>query len=220
VTYFAAYGTIRSTTSRGLERLRAVQAFGQQTEGMADYQDQTVLSRLTTINQLSQVGRLVQDQGYLHGETLDYLSYAFIPRFLWPDKPIIQKGAWFAFQIGLANVDSHGVIHNSINMTIPGELYLNYGWGGVWIGLTILGVLISALWRTTMFWSKPKNTLGSAFAFYLVWPWIGFSLGADLQILVTLIAVYLALLVTGWGLPMLRRVSIKPRRRAAAAVSS
>jgi hypothetical protein len=220
VIYFASYGAIRSTTSRGLERLHAVQAYRQETQGMPDDQDQTVLSRLTTINQLSQVGRLVQDEGYLHGQTLDYLSYAFIPRFLWPDKPSIQKGAWFALQIGLANIDSRGVIHNSINMTIPGELYLNYGWNGVWVGLSLLGVFIAVLWGTTEFWIKPRNVLGTAFAFYMMWPWIGFSLGADLQIVVTLIAVYLVLLMAGWLLPALRRVSVGHGSGAASAVSS
>jgi hypothetical protein len=219
VSYFAAYGAIRSSTSRGLGRLQAVQAYAQQSGAMPDYQDQTVLSRLTTINQLSQVGRLVQDAGYLHGKTLDYLSYALIPRFLWPDKPSIAKGAWFAFQIGLANIGPSGQIMNSINMTIPGELYLNYGWSGTIVGLIFLGALIAALWRTTDFWSKPRNVLGTAFAFYLTWPWIGFSLGADLQILVTLIAVYLVLLAIGWILPALQRLPGR-QHRAPSAVPS
>jgi hypothetical protein len=105
-------------------------------------------------------------------------------------------------------------------MTIPGELYLNYGWNGVWVGLSLLGVFIAVLWGTTEFWIKPRNVLGTAFAFYMMWPWIGFSLGADLQIVVTLIAVYLVLLMAGWLLPALRRVSVGHGSRAASAVSS
>jgi hypothetical protein len=153
-----------------------------------------MLSRLTTINQLSQIGRLVDEEGYLRGQTLAYLAYAFIPRFLWPQKPAIAKAAWFALHIGLAYVRSDGQISNAINMTIPGELYLNYGWDGVFVG-------VAAFWRTTDFWSRPRSVLGTAFAFYLMWPWIGFSLGGDLQILVTIIAVYLVLVAVGLMLP-------------------
>src|SRR6185312_17562824 len=125
-------------------------------------------------NQLSQIGRLVDEEGYLHGQTLAYLAYAFIPRFLWPQKPTIAKAAWFALHIGLAYVRPNGQITNAINMTIPGELYLNYGWIGVFVGLTFLGFFIAVFWRTTEFWTRPRNVLGTAFAFYLMWPWIGF----------------------------------------------
>jgi hypothetical protein len=204
IAYFGAYGAVRAKSSAGLDRLEAVQEFRAQSQDGPGTQDQTVLSRLTTINQLSQVGRVVETEGYLHGQTLGYLAYAFVPRFLWPNKPAIAKAAWFALHIGLAYVKSNGEISNAINMTIPGELYLNYGWIGVFIGLSFLGAFISALWRTTGFWSNRQNVLGTAFAFYLMWPWIGFSLGGDLQILVTLIAVYLLLLGIALILPSLR----------------
>ena len=205
IAYFGAYGAIRSHTGAGLDRLAAVQQYHDASQGMPDLTNQTVLSRLTTINQLSQIGRLVDEEGELHGQTLAYLAYAFIPRFLWPQKPAIAKGAWFALRIGLAYVRRDGQISNAINMTIPGELYLNYGWTGVFIGLTVLGFFVAALWRTTDFWRAPRNVLGTAFAFYLMWPWIGFSLGGDLQILVTIIAVYLVLVALGTMLPVARR---------------
>ena len=201
IVYFGAYGAIRGHTGAGLQRLEAVQEYHDELKGMPDLANQTVLSRLTTINQLSQIGRLVDEEGYLHGQTLAYLAYAFIPRFLWPEKPAIAKAAWFALHIGLAYVRSDGQISNAINMTIPGELYLNYGWDGVFVGLVFLGVFVAAFWRTTDFWSRPRNVLGTAFAFYLMWPWIGFSLGGDLQILVTIIAVYLVLVTVGLMLP-------------------
>lgn len=204
IAYFGAYGAVRAKSSAGLDRVEAVQEFLEQNQDVPGAQDQTVLSRLTTINQLSQIGRVVDNEGYLHGQTLGYLAYAFVPRFLWPNKPAIAKAAWFALHIGLAYVKSNGQISNAINMTIPGELYLNYGWIGVFAGLTFLGAFISALWRTTGFWSNRQNVLGTAFAFYLMWPWIGFSLGGDMQILVTLIAVYLLLLCIALILPSLR----------------
>lgn len=204
IAYFGAYGAIRGHTGAGLQRLEAVQQYHDELQGMPDLENQSVISRLTTINQLSQVGRLVDEEGYLHGQTLAYLAYAFIPRFLWPQKPAIAKAAWFALHIGLAYVRPNGQITNAINMTIPGELFLNYGWNGVFVGLVFLGLFVAAFWRTTDFWTRPGNVLGTGFAFYLMWPWIGFNLGGDLQILVTILAVYLVLVALGLMLPARR----------------
>lgn len=207
VMYFAAFGRTRTMAPTGLERLTELR---EQQEYLIEQRvstQQTLLSRLSTINQLTQVVRVVEEDGFLHGSTLDYLGVAFIPRALWPEKPTIAKGAWFALRIGQANVMPDGEIVNSINMTIPGELYLNFGWTGVFLGLLLFGAVIAILWSRTDFWRDSRNVLGSAYGYYLLWIWLGFSLGADLQILVTLIAMYLVFAAVGiWT------VSSDPRR--------
>jgi hypothetical protein len=197
VVYFAAFGRTRASAPAGLERLTELR---EQQEFLIEQRvstQQTVLSRLSTINQLTQVARVVEEDGFLEGGTLDYLGVAFIPRALWPEKPTIAKGAWFALRIGQANVMPDGQIVNSINMTIPGELYLNFGWMGVFLGLMLFGAIIAILWSRTDFWRDSRNVLGSAYGYYLLWIWLGFSLGADLQIIVTLIAMYLVLAAAG-----------------------
>jgi hypothetical protein len=197
VMYFAAFGRTRSMAPTGLQRLSELR---EQQEYLIEQQvstRQTFLSRLSTINQLTQVVRVVEEDGFLQGQTLDYLGVAFIPRVLWPEKPTIAKGAWFALRIGQANLTPSGDIVNSINMTIPGELYLNFGWMGVFVGLVLFGAVIAILWSRTDFWRDSRNVLGSAYGYYLLWIWLGFSLGADLQILVTLIAMYLVLAAVG-----------------------
>jgi hypothetical protein len=198
VVYFAAFGRTRTTAPTGLERLIDLR---EQQEYLIEQRvstQQTLLSRLSTINQLTQVVRVVEEDGFLDGSTLDYLGVAFIPRALWPEKPTIAKGAWFALRIGQANVMADGQIMNSINMTIPGELYLNFGWMGVFIGLLLFGAVIAILWSRTDFWRDSRNVLGSAYGYYLLWIWLGFSLGADLQIIVTLIAMYLVFAAVGF----------------------
>jgi hypothetical protein len=197
VLYFAAFARTRATAPVGLERLGELR---EQQEFLIEQRvstQQTFLSRLSTINQLTQVARVVEEDGFLDGGTLDYLGVAFIPRALWPEKPTIAKGAWFALRIGQANVTPSGQIVNSINMTIPGELYLNFGWMGVFVGLVLFGALIAILWSRTDFWRDSRNVLGSAYGYYLLWIWLGFSLGADLQIIVTLIAMYLLFAFAG-----------------------
>jgi hypothetical protein len=101
------------------------------------------------------------------------------------------------------------MITNSVNMTIPGELYLNYGWLGVVSGLGIFGWLLALLWDRAAFWRASANTLGSAFGYYLLW--VGLTMAADLQIVVTLIAMYLLFLGGGWVLGLFSPPSSRNR---------
>jgi len=196
IAYFAILGQARGSRSTGMERIADVASNKRELE-LSGTSDAGLMVRLTTLNQLSQIGRLVQERGYLHGQTLQYLAFAFVPRMLWPEKPVIAKGQWFAFQIGQAFEDPEGGYTNSVNMTVPGELYLNFGWVGVVIGCFAFGSLLAVLWSRTAFWSDPRNVLGSAFGFYVLWS--SFGAGADIQIVVTLIAMYLLFVVASFS---------------------
>lgn len=199
VAYFGTFGEARSLMGTGVSRIAQLQEMQEDSARAMAAPKQTVFSRMTNFNQLSQIGRIVDEEGFLGGSTLEYLGFAFIPRFLWPEKPIIQKGAWFALRIGQANIARDGRITNSVNMTIPGELYLNFAWPGVILGCFIFGTLLAAFWTRTDFWTRRENILGSAFGFYTLW--IGLILGADLQIIVTLIATYLVFLAASMFFP-------------------
>jgi len=200
--YFAAMGQVRLSGATGTERVAAV--FETQDQAANDSEsDHGLMVRLTTLNQLSQIGRLTQQSGYLRGQTLTYLAFAFIPRVIWPDKPTIAKGQWFAFRIGQAIEKPDGTYSSAVNMTVPGELYLNFGWIGVALGCFGLGALFAVLWSRTAFWTESRNVLGSALGFYLLWT--AFGAGADLQIVVTLIAMYLLFVVANaCGIPFRR----------------
>ncbi|MFN2399748.1 MAG: hypothetical protein ABR543_14095 [Gemmatimonadaceae bacterium] len=197
--YFGTLGQVRATSGEGLARITAVQQYeGLIPQGQQTVQEETLLSRLTSFNQLSQVGRIVSEDGFLDGVTLEYLGFAFIPRFIWPEKPLIAKGAWFAWRIGQAYITPTGAYSNSVNMTVAGELYLNFGWLGVVMGCLSFGVILGALWSRTDFWVDEFNTLGSALGFYLLW--VGLGLAADLQIIVTLAATYMLFVAGGYAL--------------------
>lgn len=186
VIYFAAFAEVRGRSSTGLERLGSVQAY--QEHLALDPSRQNVMSRLTTFNQITQLLRVVHEDGFLHGESLEYLGIAFIPRFLWPEKPEIAKGAWFALRIGQARIHN-GRITNAVNMTVGGEFYLNFGWSGVIFGTFFFGAIVGVFWSRTRFWQDPYNVLGAGFGYYLLWT--GFVGAADLQTLVTLVALYM-----------------------------
>jgi hypothetical protein len=91
----------------------------------------------------------VATEGYTYGGELAYLTWAVIPRVLWKDKPFVSRGEWFTSEIGFSM--NEGASTTSTGMTSPGELYWNFGWAGVAIGMSFLGYLISRLlWRLAL----------------------------------------------------------------------
>ena len=209
--YFGKFGDVRGDAG-GAARVMAVYEMDDiELTMQSARRQQTLLSRITTFNQLSQVGYLVERDGFRNGETLDYLGFAFIPRFLWPEKPLIAKGAWFALEIGQAHMRPDGSITNAVAMTIPGELYLNFGWPGVLLGCLLYGAILAVFWTRTRFWEEPDNVFGSAFGFYLLWT--AFGVGADLQLIVTTTAMYLLFVGASFARDMLTRT--RPTRAVA-----
>ncbi len=149
-----------------------------------------LLSRSANVAQMTNVVKLVErNNGPYNGKASAPILIAFIPRFLWPDKPKIQLGAWFAVEIGAGQVNDFGSINNSINMTVAGELYLDFGWIGVLFGSLFFGGFIAILWNSTNFYYSAYNLTGTIFGGYLIMLSIGSY--ADLQIVVTLISTYL-----------------------------
>ena len=87
----------------------------------------------------------VDRNGYQSGETMRYAAYAFIPRFLWPDKPVLSRGAWFYAYVGGSPRESEAT--SSLGITAVGELYWNFGLGGVLAGMFTIGLAYGLLWR-------------------------------------------------------------------------
>lgn len=197
VHYFEFFGGVRDKVGSGLQRLEMLAAaeeqyFSDNKSGGIEGLHQ-VLSRYSTINQVSNIVDLTKKDGFYWGSSLDYLAYAFIPRFIWPNKPIIARGNWFAQRIGHFGIRADGSASNSINMTRVGELYLNFGYSGVFLGTWIFTWLLSQMWKASQLQSGRLYIFGIFFGFYLYNQAIG-DFGADMQILVTMTATYLLLL--------------------------
>lgn len=162
-----------------------------------------ILVRLTSFNQLSQIGRLVERDGYYKGETFSYLAVVLVPRFLWPEKPRIALGTWYALRIGQAVETESGWASTSINMTQAGELYLNWGWLGVLIGLPIFGAIYGVIWTRANFWELgARNVLGGALGLIMMWMVLGAH--GEFTAVFTLLAVYLVLLALSFGIQVAR----------------
>jgi hypothetical protein len=153
-----------------------------------------LLERSSNLAQLTAVCRLVNSNGFYNGKASQPLIAAVIPRAIWPDKPLVQLGAWFALEItGTSNAVGPGqASSNSVNMSVPGELYLDFGWIGIIIGSVLFGAFFPLLWNATDFYSSEYNLTGTVFGGYLLVV-AGGGLGADLQIVITLVSIYVSL---------------------------
>ena len=152
------------------------------------------LERSANIAQLTNIVELVRKNGYYGGRASYPLLAAFIPRLIWPDKPSIQLGVWFALEIGAATIGESGVANNSINMSVPGQLYLDFGWIGLVLGCIFFGGMVAVFWNAAEFNDSPYNLSGALWGGYLLlYALVG--IGSDLQIVVSLISTYLVFLI-------------------------
>jgi len=77
---------------------------------------------------------------YWNGETYRYLLVSFIPRFIWADKPNNSVGNEFGRRYSYLGEDDFGT---SLNLPWIVEMYANFGYLGVLIGMPLVGIFLS-----------------------------------------------------------------------------
>ncbi len=65
----------------------------------------------------------------------------FVPRVIWPDKPILYSPGLYLYRFLSQNDDGA----SNLGLSIYGDLYWQYGWAGVFIGCWIIGYITGAL---------------------------------------------------------------------------
>lgn len=187
IMFSSSFSSLKNNRSNFIDAFKGEK---EMSDEAAEEKSSALLDRSANFAQLTNVMKLVKQNGFYKGRASAPLVAALIPRFLWKDKPQIALGTWFALEIGAAYKADNGRINNSINMTIPGELYLDFGWIGVVVGSLLIGMFIAALWNAAKFYSSQYNLVGIIFGGYLLF--VGFiNFGADLQIVITIISTYL-----------------------------
>ncbi len=78
---------------------------------------------------------------YMYGESFVGAFFAPIPRVLWPEKPLVRIGPLVAQTI-LQNNNNSGVPPGAV-----GEFYMNFGWGGIFVGMFLLGAISAQLYN-------------------------------------------------------------------------
>jgi hypothetical protein len=81
---------------------------------------------------------------YWNGETYLSLVGAFVPRFLWPDKPTKELGQAFGHRYGYVGVNDQST---ALNLPILVEFYVNFGIAGVILGMCLVGCIYLVLER-------------------------------------------------------------------------
>jgi len=130
--FFAVWGAIRFrplTESVGAER-------GER------YQERELYSGYTTgVGEPFSIACLVFElfpdvEPYRMGDTLKVTLFGFIPRALWPEKPIGIGKEITKYLVGPFYEPTHGY---SAATTILGDFYLNFGWVGIVLGGFVIG---------------------------------------------------------------------------------
>jgi hypothetical protein len=96
----------------------------------------------------SSIGFIVMEvryRGFLWGETFKDIGYALVPRVLWPEKPVVTRGAWFTAYLGFSSREEEAT--TATGMDAAGELYWNFGVPGAFLGMLLLGAMFGLLWR-------------------------------------------------------------------------
>jgi hypothetical protein len=69
------------------------------------------------------------------GRTDLYIPLSYIPRLLWAEKPLFDTGQWVTDHFG-----SGPEIESSTGPSWMGELYFNFAWAGIVIGMGLIGI--------------------------------------------------------------------------------
>jgi hypothetical protein len=105
--------------------------------------EQTLLER-TSVR--ASVQMIVEHTGvdvkYQNGHTLTPLLATFVPRIVWSDKPDVSTGRVVNKEFHVSEADFWDTY---ISPSIPGELYWNFGWPGVLIGMVAIGGALGTL---------------------------------------------------------------------------
>jgi hypothetical protein len=74
---------------------------------------------------------------YQHGYTLTPILAAYVPKIVWSDKPDIPTGQIFNKEFHITDSDDVFISPSHL-----GELYWNFGWPGVILGMAIIGGIL------------------------------------------------------------------------------
>lgn len=159
---FQAYRT-EVTGERGLNRFQALMqldkvveialASAEKEQHPAQDRPQTFVERAYIKDNLAAVmDHAGVDTPLLHGKTLIAIPMAFVPRVLAPDKESISVGQLFTRQIAKSDLDTY------ISISHLGEMYWNFGWPGMLIGMLITGVILGVIGARSSIEHGPSMT--------------------------------------------------------------
>ena len=122
-----------------------------------------------------------KEEPYTLGSELTLVGIAWIPRKIWPDKPVVSLGKIF-YERFYPPIFHEGT---SVAITLPGEFYWAFGLIGVIIGMLVIGILWRLLFEYLV---RPKGNLSNILVTSFMFP--SFFVLAE-QTLVSLLTMHL-----------------------------
>lgn len=147
-TYYVSVGETLEDISGNLDKALKKEVAEQHKKGLTD----SVLAGLESIAGRSDMKPTVElimartgnDLPYQNGYTLSPLLYILIPRFILPSKPDVPVGQLFNREFNIsASPDTW------ISTSFIGELYWNFSWPGIILGMLIVGYIFGAVGSLT-----------------------------------------------------------------------
>jgi hypothetical protein len=153
------------------------------------------ISTVDRMNNLNTMAAIITDtpsrQPHMHGETYMPLLTKFIPRFLWPEKPLENTGNSWGVRYGYLSKGTG----TSFNLPWVPEMYMNFGLIGVLVLSALVGVGFA--WFSRLFWIKASDPSSYAFGMVIGMPL--FYVEGNLSLVAgKLIISALSLVIFGW----------------------
>lgn len=106
--------------------------------GNSHYTSRSLLSRISLKGTMEMViDRVGTDAKFQNGDTIIIALTAFIPRVIWRDKPDSSVGQLFNRELHISEFRDVYISPSQL-----GEMYWNFGWTGVVVGMTLLGFVL------------------------------------------------------------------------------
>jgi hypothetical protein len=115
-------------------RIDIIRNYASQDSGATEIDTQTALMRLSYVN----VGTYAVNEfdSGIPGDTFRYAAVFFIPRFLWPEKPVLTEIS------NELNFSATGNFGSAVSTGLGVEFYWNFGWLGILVGGLGMGTLL------------------------------------------------------------------------------
>ncbi len=108
---------------------------------------------LIVVKDFSQSGDFWFGKDYIY-----FPVYIFVPRIVWPNKPVFNMGLWFT------QTYVNAAATTATAITYPGDFYLNFGLSGVILGMFLTGIF----YRIVYGWFKENISARNLFLYVFI----------------------------------------------------